>query len=71
MRRRAVTHGVLGGDRFWRGVAAVIFGASFLKRTVGRTEEILTVDRLRAGESLLVRTILPTSRRERRASRRR
>jgi hypothetical protein len=69
--QRAVTRGVLGGDRLWRGVAAVMLGSSFLKRTFGRTEEVLTVERLRPGESVLVRTIAPTSRRERRASRRR
>jgi hypothetical protein len=70
VRSRAIAKGVLGGDRFWRGVAAVVFGASFLRRTFGRTMEVLTIERLRPGESVLVRTIAPMTRRDRRASRR-
>jgi hypothetical protein len=66
VRRRALTQGVLGNDRLWRAIAAVMFGASFLKRTLGRTEEIVTVERLRPGQTIVLRAIPYVSRRARR-----
>ena len=69
VRRNAFTKGVLGNEGLWRAVAVVVVGRSLLKRFLGRTEEIVTVERLAPGQSMLLRTIAPPSRRERRRAR--
>jgi hypothetical protein len=66
VRRRALTRGVLGNSPLWRVVAVVVFGKSLLKRLVGGGEEIVTVERMRPGETMVLRTIPPVARRARR-----
>jgi hypothetical protein len=43
-----------------------VFGASLLKRIVSGSEEIVTVERMRPGETMVLRTIAPVARRARR-----
>jgi hypothetical protein len=69
IRRQALARGVFGNDRLWRAVAVVVFGSSLLKKLFGRTEEIVTTERLEIGQSMIVRPVAPTTRRERRAAR--
>ena len=64
--RRAVTRGLVGDSRLWRVVAAIVFGTSLLKRFVSGGEEIVTVERMRPGETMVLRTIAPVARRARR-----
>jgi hypothetical protein len=71
IRRQALTRGVFGNDTFWRAIAVVVFGRSLLKKLFGRTEEIVTTERLDIGQAMIVRPVPPTSRRDRRAARRR
>ena len=71
IRRRALSRGVFGSDRFWRAVAVVIFGRRFLKRILGKNEDHLGTEKLTAGQLLQIEAIAPQSRRGRRGPRRR
>ena len=71
LRRRAVLDGIFRGHRGWRAVAVVVFGARFLRRALGRNPQLLTIDRLLPGQTMVVRAIAPTSRRGRRRAARR
>jgi hypothetical protein len=66
IRRRALARGVFGDNTLWRVVAAILFGMSMLKRIFRGGEEIVTVERMRPGETMVLRTIAPVPRRGRR-----
>jgi hypothetical protein len=67
LRTSAVRRGVLGNDRFWRFVAAVIFGRQLLRKVLGREPQLLSVERLDPGQSVHIAAIPPpASRRGRR-----
>lgn len=65
LRRNAVYKGLLGGSKGWLAVGGVLWGKSFLKKTFGRTEEVLTVEKLTKGQYLRVDAVAPLSRRKR------
>ncbi len=63
-RRNAVYKGVLGGDRRWLALGGVVWGARLLKKAAGRTEEVVALEKLEPGQAVLLTTIPPLKRRE-------
>ncbi len=69
LRRLGFYRGVLGGNRTWMGVFAVLVGARALKKVVGRSEELAAVEHLQPGQRVTIIAIDPVA--ERRARKRR
>jgi len=70
VRRQAMYKGVLGNSWFWRVIAGFVFGRSLLKRVFGRQPEHLGRVELRPDRAMMIQTITPLSRRERRRAQR-
>jgi hypothetical protein len=66
LRRFGFYRGVLGGNRAWTGVFAVLIGARALKKLVVKSEEVAAVERLAPGQRLTIVAIDPVA--ERRAA---
>jgi hypothetical protein len=66
-RRNGIYKGVLGGDRTWLAVGAVFWGGRILKKSLGRNEEIVTLETMEPGQWMSLRTIPPSTRRQRKA----
>lgn len=58
LRGLAVRRGLLGGSRPWMIVAGVLWGLRLLRRASGRRPELLSVERLKPGQTLQI-TALP------------
>ncbi len=70
LRRSALYKGVLGGNRGWMAVGAVLWGPRLMRRMFGKQEEVVAVERLTAGQFVRLESIKPPTRRERKAARR-
>lgn len=70
LRRNALYKGLLGGNRGWLAVGALIWGRGIIKRTFGKQEQVLTVEKLTKGQGLRIDAIGPPTRRQQRAARR-
>ena len=70
LRRSAVYKGLLGGRRGWLAVGAIVWFPRFMKRLFGRTEEVVTTEKLLPGEFVRLDAVRPPTRRQRRAARR-
>lgn len=55
--------GLLGGNRRWLGVFAVLVGARAAKKVIARTEEVAAVETLAPGQRLTIVTIDPVAER--------
>jgi hypothetical protein len=66
IRRSGFRKGVLGRDRVWLAVWVVFMGVTTLKRQLGRRSQFVSVDFLRPGEVVGIRTIPVSSAKERR-----
>lgn len=53
--RRAQTKGLLGGNRSWSIVWAVLFGLRILRRLTSDKPEVVFSDKLEPGETLVIR----------------
>lgn len=65
IRRNAVYKGLLGGSKGWLAIGGVLWSKSFLKKTFGKNEELLTVEKLTKGQFLRIDAVKPPSRRQR------
>src|SRR5688572_14659429 len=66
IRRKALYSGLLGPSKFWKVVAAWVFGKATLKKFFGRNVEVLDAGPLGVGRYLSVETAKPlTPRRQR------
>jgi len=54
---KAVNRGVVGGDRRWQVIAATVALSSAIRATTKPTREIVSVERLAPGQSVLVRSL--------------
>jgi hypothetical protein len=66
IRRQGLYKGILGGHRAWRVVGIVFFGSRYLRKTFGRSEEVVTLETLKPGQFVSIQTIQPPTRRQRR-----
>lgn len=65
-RRRAISRGVIGGDKGWLVVAAALFGRSALRKLSGAEPELLTIEKLEPGQFMSVEAIDPRTLRSKR-----
>ena len=71
LRRRAQFKGVVGGSRGWTIVWALIMGGRLLRRATSDAPEVVFTRKLRAGESVVIRSEHPEpSKRKQRKERR-
>jgi hypothetical protein len=71
LRRRAQFKGVVGGSRGWTILWAVIMGGRLLRRATSDAPEVVFTRKLRAGESVVIRSEHPEpSKRKQRKERR-
>jgi hypothetical protein len=70
IRRNATYKGLLGGHKGWLAVGVVLWSKSFVKKTFGKQEEILTTEKLTKGQFLRIDAVAPPSRRQRRKAKR-
>lgn len=68
LRHNALHKGLLGGRRGWLVVGVFMWGPRLLKRMFGRTQEVLTTERLAPGETVTITTLRPPTRAERKAA---
>jgi hypothetical protein len=68
-RRSAISKGLIGGNRVWMYVGGAMWALRFARRTFGKNEVIVATEVLQPGQSLLLRTIPPSSRKGRAARR--
>ena len=66
IRNGAVYKGFLGGSRGWTIVGTVYFVGRFIKRSLGRQEEIAATEALPPGHRLLIEAIPMRTRADRR-----
>ena len=59
LRRRAQFKGVVGGSRGWTIVWAVLMGGRMLRRATSDAPEVVFTRKLRAGESVVIRSEHP------------
>ena len=59
LRRRAQFKGVVGGSRGWTILWAVLVGGRMLRRATTDAPEVVFTRKLRAGESLVIRSEHP------------
>jgi hypothetical protein len=64
-RRNAIYKGVLGGDRTWLVIGAVVWAPRILKRVLGRNEEIVATERLVPGMALRIEPLPQRTREDR------
>jgi hypothetical protein len=70
IRRNALYKGLLGGSKGWLALGGIVWSRSFLKKTFGKSEELLTVEKLTKGQVLRIDAIKPLSRRQRKRMKR-
>jgi hypothetical protein len=63
--QRGIRNGLLGGNRGWLVTLLAFRGLVAAKRSVTRSEQLLTIDKLKPGEQISVRTIPVKSAKER------
>lgn len=71
LKRSALRKGVFGASTGWKAVAAVVFGGTFLRRLVSKQAEVVSVEKLRPGQTVTITSIERTTRRQRRRAGRR
>ncbi|MEO8264798.1 MAG: hypothetical protein ABI706_04720 [Ilumatobacteraceae bacterium] len=70
LRRNAIYKGLLGGQRGWLAIGAVVWAPRLLKKALGRTEQVVATERLEPGQALRIEAIKRPTRAEDRARRR-
>ena len=69
IRNGSIYKGFLGDSGGWRVVGIVYFGFRFIKRMLGKTEQIVATDTLQPGHVLRIEAIPMKTRADRRAER--
>ena len=70
LRRNATNKGLIGGQRGWLAVFAILGGARFLSKHVGKDAQHLTSEKLLPGQSMTIRAIPVPTRQERKVAQR-
>ena len=64
-RRNAIYKGLLGGDRKWLIIGGIFWGGRFLKKELGKNEQVVALEKLEPGQWMSLRAIPPTTRQQR------
>ena len=67
-RHNAIYKGVLGGDRKWMYIGGAVWGVRSLRKALTKNEQIVALEKMEPGQWMSLRTIPPTTRRQRRAA---
>ncbi len=67
-RHNAIYKGVLGGDRKWMYIGGAVWGVRSLRKALGKNEQIVALEKMEPGQWMSLRTIPPTTRKQRRAA---
>src|SRR5688500_15722445 len=67
-RRNAIYKGVLGGDRKWMIIGGTVWGVRLLRKSLGKSEQFVTLEKLEPGQWMSLRAIPPTTRKQRKAA---
>lgn len=67
IRRKAINQGLFGPSTAWKIVALIVFGGKKLQDTIGRREQVVTIEKMEPGQTMILRTIKPLSRAEKKA----
>jgi hypothetical protein len=70
IRRAGIYKGLLGGSKGWLAAGGVFWGARFIKKTFGRSEEFAASEVLKPGQFITIEALLPPTRKERKATKR-
>ncbi len=66
-RRNGIYKGVLGGERKWLVIGGVFWGGRLLKKSLGKNEEVIAVEKLEPGQWMSLLAIPTPSRQQRKA----
>jgi hypothetical protein len=69
-RQNAIYKGVLGGDRTWLVIGAVVWGPRIIQRVLGRNEDIVATEKLLPGMALRIEPLPQKTRADRQRYRR-
>lgn len=67
-RRNALYKGLLGGDRPWLVIGGVVWVVRLLRKSFGRVEQVVTIEKMEPGQWMSLRTIPAQSRGQRKAA---
>ena len=68
LRQGAIYKGFLGGSRGWTVLGVALFGGRFVKRMLGRNEEVVAVEKLQPGQFVRIEAIPMKTKADRRAA---
>lgn len=68
LRRGALYKGLLGGNRGWLAIGVVLWGPRMMKRVLGRSEEVLAIEKLKPGQFVRIEALRTPTRRERKSA---
>jgi hypothetical protein len=63
-RRNAIYKGVFEGDRKWLAIGGAAWGVRLLRKSLGKNEQVVALEKLEPGQGVILRTIPPVKRRE-------
>jgi hypothetical protein len=70
LRRNALYKGAFGGSRGWMAVGVIVWGPRLARKYFGKHEEVIAVEKLKAGQFVRLESIAPPTRRQRKAIKR-
>jgi hypothetical protein len=70
VRYNAFHKGLIGGSRGWMMAGGVVVAGRFVRRALGRNEEIVAIEVLKPGQAVRLEAISPLTRRARRSAKR-
>jgi hypothetical protein len=70
LRRDAIVKGLVGGNRGWMAIGALVWGPVLMRRFFGRTVEIVSSEVIKPGQAVRIEAIPALTKAERRALRR-
>lgn len=70
LRRNALRKGLLGGNPAWVVVGVMVWAPRVMRRLFGRTEELVSSERLKPGQFVRVEALPTPTRAQRKAARR-
>ena len=66
-RRNGIYKGLLGGDRSWLVIGGIFWGGRFLRKSFGKVEQVITIEKLEPGQWMSLRAIPQDTRKQRAA----
>jgi hypothetical protein len=68
LRQQGIYRGLLGGSRGWLVTGGIFWGLRFLRKSLGKNEEVAATEILKPGQAVTIIAIKPPTRAERKAA---